>query len=219
MYINSHHKKAQELLDNQQAEAALKQFNKALKASPDHPDILSHRGVAYLHLNQKKRCLDDLELSLKLEPDNAYRYASLAYAQDFFGDLDVAISLYEKAVKIDPDDAVAHNNLGLLMEKRGYQQKAQRNFEKADKLSRIENEMMDKLDEMEGKPKSSESTNSSSTPPKGEKLQPQKLKPDENPSRNEVVRGLFTKRTVFNEFIQFVKNGFQLKDNDEKGKG
>ncbi len=216
MYINSHHKKAQELLDKQQVEAALKQFNKALEASPDHPDILSHRGVAYLHLNQKKRCLDDLRLSLKLEPDNAYRYASLAYAQDFFGDLDGAIVLYEKAVEIDPDDAVAHNNLGLLMEKRGYQQKAQRNFEKADKLSRIENEMLDKLDEMEGK--TSETSSETSTPPNGEKLQPQKLEPDEIPSRKDVVKGIVTKKTVFNEFIQFIKNGFQLKQNDKKRK-
>merc|ERR1711916_163810 len=138
MYVHGNHKKAQELLDEEKLESSLLHFNKALKEAPNHPDILSHRGVVHLHLNQKKKCLDDLKLSLSLEPENPYRYASLAYAKDFFGDIDGAIADYEKAVELDPEDAVAHNNLGLLLEKKGYQQKAQRNFEKADKLSKKE---------------------------------------------------------------------------------
>ncbi len=218
MYINSNHKKAQDLLDQQKFDASLIHFNKALKTDPNHPDILSHRGVLYLHLKQKKKCLDDLHLSLKLEPDNPYRYASLAYAKDFFGDLQGAIVDYQKAVELDPEDAVAHNNLGLLLEKQGYQQKAQRNFEKADKLSKIEKKMFDKLDEMEGIEQSGDKINSSAPPP-GERIQPQKLEPDHNPSRKEVVRDVFTKKTVFKEFLIFVRNGFKLKKDDQKRKG
>lgn len=218
MYINSNHKKAQELLDQEKLDASLVHFNKALKEHPDHPDILSHRGVLYLHLKQKKKCLDDLNLSLKIEPENPYRYASLAYAKDFFGDLQGAILDYQKAVELDPEDAVAHNNLGLLLEKQGYQQKAQRNFDKADKLSKIEKKMFDKLDEMEGIEQSGEKVNSSA-PPKGERIQPQKLQPDQNPSRKEVVRDVFTKKSVFIEFLYFVRNGFKLRKDDQEREG
>lgn len=217
MYINSNHKKAQELLDREKLETSLVYFNKALKDAPDHPDILSHRGVLYLHLNQKKNCLDDLKFSLKLEPDNPYRYASLAYARDFFGDLDGAIADYQKAVELDPEDAVAHNNLGLLMEKKGYKQKAERNFDKADKLSKIQKDMLDKMDEIEGKTIDDQQHNSS-VPPEGERIQPQKLQPDKVPTKKEVVRDVFTKKSVFKEFIVFVRNGFKLTKDDQEGK-
>jgi tetratricopeptide (TPR) repeat protein len=212
MYVNSNHKKAQHLLDEGKLDASLIHFNKALKESPNHPDIHSHRGVVYLHLNQKKKCLDDLKFSLELEPENPYRYASLAYARDFFGDLEGAIIDYQKAVELDPEDAVAHNNLGLLLEKQGYQSKAQRNFEKADKLSRIEKKMFDKLDELEG----GEDEDISTTQPQGERLQPRKLSPDEVPTKKEIVRNVLTKKTVFKEFILFIRNGFKLNDDDQK---
>ncbi|RFC53687.1 tetratricopeptide repeat protein [Brumimicrobium aurantiacum] len=224
MYINSEHKKAQALLDQQKFEKALIAFNKALKIDPNHPDILSHRGVLHLHMNQKKKCFDDLELSLRLDKNYSYRYAALAYAKDFFGDTDTAIELYEKAVQVDPEDSISHNNLGLLMEKKGYQQKAKDNFEKADKLAKIQDEMLDKLDELEQKEdqfhQENESKKTKSNPlpkpgeglkPKGEPLQPKKLQPEVPKTFKQVSKDLITKKSVFKEFIGFVKNGFKLK--------
>ncbi|WP_107039864.1 tetratricopeptide repeat protein [Brumimicrobium mesophilum] len=226
MYINSEHKKAQELLDEQKFEKSLLAFNNALELNPNHPDILSHRGVLYLHMNEKKKCLDDLELSLRLDDGYGYRYAALAYAQDYFGDLDKAIELYEKAVQVDPDDAVAYNNLGLLMEKRGYQQKAKENFERADKLSQIEDGMLDKMEELERIEENfhinkSESKNDEKKPEnplpkpgtqlKGEPLQPTKIKTDPPKTFGSVSKDLVTDKTVFKEFIAFIKNGFKLK--------
>jgi tetratricopeptide (TPR) repeat protein len=218
MYINSYHKKAQELLDQRELEKSLAAFNKALKIDENHPDILSHRGVVYLHLNQKKKCLDDLLLSLELDEVNAYRYASLAYARDYFGDLEGAIQDYQKAVEIDPDDAISHNNLGMLLEKQGYQSKARQNFEKADRLAEIEKGMFDKLDEIEGRTSKESSSASESNTPKGERLQPKKLTPDKQPTKKEVFKSVMTKKSVFIEFVTFVKNGFKLKKDDSEGK-
>jgi len=213
MHVNPEHKKAQDYIDEQKYDKALNAFNKALKKSPNHPDILSHRGVCYLHLNQKKNCLDDMYLSLKMQPDYSYRYASLAYALDFFGNIDGAIEAYEKAVELDPEDAVAYNNLGLLQEKKGYQQKAQRQFEKADKLSSIERKFMDQLDKEEGK-----EVKDSPRPAKGETLQPKKMEADKVLTKKEVYRSLFTNKDTFKEFVLFIKGGFKLKNNDQKGK-
>ncbi|HLW29571.1 MAG TPA: tetratricopeptide repeat protein [Brumimicrobium sp.] len=225
MYINSEHKKAQELLDDQKFEKSLIAFNKALKLNPNHPDILSHRGVLYLHMNQKKKCFDDLELSLRLDKDYSFRYAALAYAKDYFGDLDAAIELYQKAVEVDPDDAISHNNLGLLMEKSGYQRKAKENFERADRLAEIQEGMLEKLDELEEsenkfhQQKKEENQKANPLPkpgslniPKGERLQPKKLKADSVLTFGQVSKDLVTKKSVFKEFIGFVKNGFKLKE-------
>jgi len=224
MYINSEHKKAQKLLEQQKFEKALIAFNKALQQAPNHPDILSHRGVLYLHMNQKKKCFDDLELSLRLDKEYSYRYAALAYAKDYFGDTDAAIELYEKAIQVDPEDSISHNNLGLLMEKKGYTQKAKEIFKKADKLSKIQNDFFEKLDELEKQEKNFNSTSKNENQnnplpkpgeglkPKGEPLQPKKLKEDPSPTFKQVSKDLITKKAVFKEFIDFIKNGFKLKE-------
>jgi Flp pilus assembly protein TadD len=206
MYINKPHKRAQELLDAMKLHEALEQFNKALKESPNHPDILSHRGVLYLHMNQKKNCFDDLLKAQELQPDNPYRYSSMAYARDFFGDIDGAILDYEKAIALDPEDAIAHNNLGLLHEKKGYASKAKRQFERADKIAKIENRLYDQVQTEELQT------------PKGEQLQPKKMAhsvPKKN-SKTTIIRSIFTDRTVFKEFITFVKYGFKHPDNDQE---
>lgn len=224
MYINSEHKKAQELLDEQKFEKSLIAFNKALKLDPNHPDILSHRGVLYLHMNQKKKCFDDLEMSLRMDKDYGFRYAALAYAKDYFGDLDTAIELYEKAVQVDPEDSISHNNLGLLMEKRGYQKKARENFEKADRLAEIQDDMVEKLDELEEREdqfhreNGQQETKAENPLPKpgslqkplGERLQPKKMKPESIQTFGQVSKDLVTKKSVFKEFVVFVKNGFKL---------
>jgi tetratricopeptide (TPR) repeat protein len=216
MYINAQHQRADELMDQQKYDKALIAFNKALEKSPNNPIILSQRGVLYLHMNKKRNCLNDLNDALKLDPQNSYRYASRAYAKDFFGDLDGAIEDYEIAVKMDPEDAVAHNNLGLLLEKKGYQSKAQKKFDRADKLSKIEKKFFDQLDKDEGI--KSKDQKASPTPASGEKLQPKKLVPDKNISTGKLFIQVFTKKKVFKEFVTFMKNGFKIEQNDKKGK-
>lgn len=209
MYINESHKNADQLMDQQKFNKALIAFNDALKKDPDHPTLLSQRGVLYLHMNQKKKCFDDLLFALKLEPNNSYRYASLAYARDFFGDLEGAIREYEKAVEIDPEDAIAHNNLGLLLEKKGYQSKAQERFERADKLAKLEKSFFEAVDKREPLPE-----NNQPKPTGGETLQPKKLEDTSNEKKSSVVKNVFTKKETFKEFLSFIKNGFKLKKND-----
>ncbi|MBW7867744.1 MAG: tetratricopeptide repeat protein [Brumimicrobium sp.] len=215
MYINSEHKKGSELMDEFKFEEAIVAFNKALETNPKHPDILSLRGVTYLHLNQKKNCLTDLELALSLEDDNAYRYTSLAYAKDFFGDLDSAIELYEQAVKIDPEDAIAYNNLGLLLEKKGYATQAKKNFDDADKLILHQDGVKEKIEDLSNQENTLPKPNKNkinTNAPTGEQVQPKKLKTEKVPTASQISKDLFTKKSTFKEFIGFIRNGFRLKE-------
>lgn len=220
MYVNSEHKRGQELMDENKLDKALLAFNKALELNPNHPDILSHRGVLYLHLGQKKKCLDDLELSLNLDKDYAYRYACLAVAKENFGDLDAAILLYEKAVELDPEDAINHNNLGLLIEKKGYQGKANSYFENADRLEKAKNGSTEAMNVQDEEQKG-EQVRHNPLPkpgtmkiPSGEPLQPKKMEEEVPPTFKQVSKDLLTKKSVFKEFIAFIRNGFKLDKND-----
>lgn len=128
---------------------ALGLFNALLDMQPDRAEVLSERAVVYLHLKKKSLCLLDFNRAVDLQPENPYRYASRAYAREFFGDIEGAIGDYEKAVALDPEDAVSYNNLGLLQEKLGYKLKAEKNFQKADKLNQMLSDWDKKLPEEE----------------------------------------------------------------------
>lgn len=224
-YINSEHQKAEELMDAQKLDEALIAFNNALELNPNHPHILSQRGVLYLHLRKEKECIQDLELALSLENDYAYRYACLAFAKEHFGDIDTAIELYEKAVELEPEDAINHNNLGLLREKKGYEKQAQRDFERADELAKIQEHLFNDIDKKEAKKIDEEikTENRYNPLPKPGTLNQQmkqyqvksmKETPSEKESFGKVAKDIVTKKNTFKEFIGFIKNGFKLKNND-----
>ena len=115
MFANKEHEKAHVLFKDGKLKESILIFTKALVAAPNHLDILSDRGVAYLHLKEEQKCFDDLNLAIELQPEYGFRYACRAFAKRSFGDLEGAIVDYEKAVNLDPDDSIAHNNLGLLL--------------------------------------------------------------------------------------------------------
>ena len=199
MFANKIHEAAEKEREAGNQEKAIELYSKALIESPNDCNIISDRGVAYLHLNNKEFCLKDLDLAIQLQPDYAYRYACRAYAKRRFGDLDGAVEDYEKAVELDPEDSIAHNNLGLIMEERGYQKKAEKRFERADKLTKMENNLLDVIDELDEKP---EEETKSPLP---------KVKPEREPTKSEEFKKVFTSKNQFMEFIRFIKNGFKIK--------
>jgi len=135
-FINQEHEKAYNLMLEKDYQQALKIFDDLIYLFPNEANLLSDRGVIFIHLNKKEAALQDFDQAVFLEDSYGYRYASRAYARDFFGDTEAAILDYEKAIKLDPEDAVSYNNIGLLQEKLGYKQKAQKNFELADEISK-----------------------------------------------------------------------------------
>jgi tetratricopeptide (TPR) repeat protein len=205
MFANKIHEQAHETLKAGSIEKAILLYTKALSQSKGHPDIISDRAVAYLHQNNKELCYADFEEALELEPKRAYRYTSFAFAMNHFGDIEGAIQKYERAVELDPDDAVAHNNLGLLLENKGYKDAAQAKFDRADRLSKLEDGLLDIVDEIDGE---TEEIENISSPEEHE----ENLPPKENePSVSSEIKKVFTKKETFKEFLRFIKNGFKLK--------
>lgn len=209
MFLNVHQERAQKLLDENRLEESLSEFNQAINQNPESAEIYNQRAVVYIHLKKQHLSLSDFNKAVELDPEYAYRYASRAYARDFFGDTDGAIEDYTKAVELDPTDAVANNNLGILLEKKGYKEKAQKHYKKADQIAKIEEQFNKTMIDKEGVGLYEKTV----TVPKGETLQPKKII-NATESQKISVKDIVTKKSVFKEFVQFVANGFKLGKND-----
>jgi len=176
----------------QSYEEAIVLFTKAIEAE-ENPYIYSERGVAYLHVNNRKQALSDLDKALELEPNNPYRYSSRAYVRDFMGDVKGAVEDYKKAIELDPDDAIAYNNLGLLEEKLGYAESAKKRIKQADKLAAAQAYRENERKAFETAP-------------------PKEVTPTESSvGIFGMVKKTFASKATFKEFVSFIKNGFKLK--------
>jgi Tfp pilus assembly protein PilF len=204
MYINKAHETGMIFLREGDLNQALDFLTIALNENPNHPDIISDRGVVYIHLNRKEDALNAFDTSLKLQPDYGYRYSSRAYARAFFGDIDAAILDYEKAVELDKEDAIAYNNLGLLLEQKGRMDQAKKNFDRADHLAKIEEKLLHVVDELEEEGLKEEA------PINRKEIDPIEKRQKELSTWNEMKK-IFTSKEQFNDFLRFVKNGFKNK--------
>jgi len=63
--------------------------------------------------------------------EEAKSYRDKGYEAQDRGDIDSAISWYQKATNLDPDYAVPHNDLGILFEAKGWLDRAESEYQKA----------------------------------------------------------------------------------------
>lgn len=75
---------------------------------------------------------DNLNLSELQSQARAYRAQGAQLQQH--GDLDGAMSLYQKAIELDPAYAVAYNDLGVILEAKGFTDRAEESYLKAAKI-------------------------------------------------------------------------------------
>lgn len=187
-YLSAHAK-----FEQQQFASAIEDFNKAIEQE-ENPSIYSERAVAWFHLGEHLKSIEDMNYAADLEPENPYRYASRAYIKDAMGNTEGAIADYEMAIKLDPEDAIAHNNLGLLLEKQGYKRQAQENFERADKLA----EMSGLFSQIQAK-ESVEIVASTES-----------METEQSPSLLDFIRSTFTTKAGFSQYLNFIRNGFKI---------
>ena len=220
MFINKDHELAYKYMQEHVYDKAIQLYSKCIINHPDAASLYSERGVAFIHLNEKDKSLADLNKSVELEPEYAYRYASRGHAKDFFGDIDGAIDDYEIAAEMDPNDPIVYNNLGLLLEKKGNMHKAKNYFKRSDDLRKQEENLQNILEEPIGKPMDDALIIANSNEEEVEKTEEvveKKIIPEveetaeEAQSKTKEIKKIFTKKSQWQEFIRFVKNGFKIK--------
>lgn len=188
--------KVKTLYNAKKYDRAIDLLNKNMESFPANPEALELRSMCQFHLGKLELSLKDFNTLVKLEPNNPYRYSSRAYIRDAMGDIDGAILDYEKATHLDPEDAIAHNNMGLLLEKKGRMKQAKSHFKKAD----------------EAAPSFFQDKEENSGTEKVESTAPINiLEPGEDLSHMGLIRQTISTRKGFNEFMNFIKNGFKLK--------
>ena len=210
MFANETHQQAHETLKSGKIEEAIVLYSKALEQNPESVNIISDRGVAYLHLKDKKACFADLDLAVKMQPNYSFRYACRAFARNNFGDINGAIEDYQKAIELDPDDAVAHNNLGMLLEQKGYKEEAEKKFKRADSLSKQEDHLLELVDDLDGKEEDNQETTEAPSTNEQETIDPN-IEREENIQYWKEMKKIVTSKKEFRAFLDYILNGFKTK--------
>ncbi|WP_245923994.1 tetratricopeptide repeat protein [Methanothermobacter tenebrarum] len=95
---------------------ALKEFRKALKASPNDPEILHYNAMTLLKLKRPEKALKCYEKILKNNPKLAEAWNNKGVVLKELKRYDEALECYERALQIDPQDDGTWNNKGALLD-------------------------------------------------------------------------------------------------------
>lgn len=210
--------KAIEHIDKQEFAKAVKLLSNLINNDSEKPAYYSERGTAYFHLNKKQKAFDDMDKALQLDSGNPYRYACRAFIFDAMGKTQKAVEDYEIAVKLDPEDAIAWNNLGLLQEKLGRKMQSHNSYKKSDSILGIDKNREERFkNEVERLNK--EEQEKVVEPNHGEPIQPRNIQKELDQEQKEllekgkagIIKDVFTNKSTFKEFINFIKNGFKIK--------
>jgi tetratricopeptide (TPR) repeat protein len=104
----------------------------AVKARPDHVDLLYDRAMAAEKLNKIDVVESDLRKVIKLKPDYAHAYNALGYTLiEKTNRLNEAASLLDKAISLAPEDPFILDSMGWLHYRKGNLDKAREFLERA----------------------------------------------------------------------------------------
>lgn len=104
----------------------------AVKARPDHADLLYDRAMAAERLNKLDVVEADLRKVIKLKPDYAHAYNALGYTLvEKTNRLNEAASLLDKAISLAPEDPFILDSMGWLHYRKGNLDKAREFLERA----------------------------------------------------------------------------------------
>jgi len=92
---------------------ALENFDKALKISYKHPEILIERALIKIQNKEYDAATNDLKKSLKYKKDNYLAYANLGLAYSFKKDYKKALKNYNTALKLNSDDTITYFNRAI----------------------------------------------------------------------------------------------------------
>ena len=102
-----------------EGEAAVKEFQEAIRLRPDDSGFRGNLGIAYLQLSDFDAAEEQLRQALKMTPDNASLHYDLALALKLKDNLPAAIAEMKKAIELDPKLVDAYYTLGITLWQQG----------------------------------------------------------------------------------------------------
>jgi len=103
------------LLEAKRPDAALAEFDQAIRILPTVPTYHNDRGLALNQLHRTEDAMASYLVALRLDPNFAQAYTNLGYVLSSQGQLDEAAARHRKALSLNPDLAEAHVNLGSVL--------------------------------------------------------------------------------------------------------
>lgn len=112
--METHRARGIVLLNTQNLEEALQEFQTAMTINKNIPDLNLYLGITYKALGEYDQAQEALLAAYALNPTDTVALTELSRA--FFGDgrYPQAAQYAEEAVKVDPADARLHGNLGII---------------------------------------------------------------------------------------------------------
>lgn len=115
-------------------EAAIEQFQSALRLNPKYPDAHNNLGTALFQTGQRDEAFAHLREALRLDPNYARAYNNYGNALLQSGKFTEAVEQYEQALRVKPDYWMARNNLGAALLKLDRKEEAFEQFHEALRL-------------------------------------------------------------------------------------
>jgi tetratricopeptide (TPR) repeat protein len=123
-------------LEEQDRDAALRAYLRALEIDPAHADAHINLGRLYHDLGNLEAAEAHYRDGLKARPEDVTAAFNLGVALEDLGRLDEAVGAFQRAVKNDPGLADAYYNLSRLCERLGRRAEAMRYLHDYRKLTR-----------------------------------------------------------------------------------
>lgn len=135
LYLESKNLLHESRFDAKKLDIALEKINQVIKFDIKNIKAYRLRAEMWLLKNDYKKTEDDVNIALKLDPDNANTISQLAAVKYYQGQIDEAFSLFDKAIFLDENNIRAFQNRGFLFYLQKQYKKSLIDFNKALKIN------------------------------------------------------------------------------------
>src|SRR5215211_3461274 len=115
-------------------EAAIANYNEAIRLDPKSAQLFINRGNAYKNKRDHDRAIADFNDAIRLDPKSALAFRDRGDAYTNKGDPDRAIADFNEAIRLDPKSAHAFRNRGVVYAYKGDEDRAIADFDEAIRL-------------------------------------------------------------------------------------
>lgn len=116
-------------------------LNEMIEKNPNDPQPYLQRGLAYNHLEEYQKAMEDFNYVIALDPDNVDAYNFRGTMHYRLGNYEKALADYNQALKLDKDYALLYFNRGYVKVELGEIESAIADFEKGANLSKQQGDL------------------------------------------------------------------------------